>query len=105
MNEVRLYKNPYPYPQYGGISLYKTIQATPRNQNLKSGYIDVQLTMDEIMNFNYIGMLGWANFIRMGYRRGNLIRKIGCLGFTMMLTVLEPTKTILSLESNTLKGP
>lgn len=57
MNEVRLYKNPYPYPQYGSISLYKTIQATPRNQNLRSGYINLQLTPTEIMNFNYIGIV------------------------------------------------
>lgn len=54
MNTVRLYKNPNPYPYYGGITSYKTIQATPKNQNLKSGFIDMQLTFDEVLQFNYL---------------------------------------------------
>jgi hypothetical protein len=54
MNTVKLYKNPYPYPYYGNISNYKTVSATPRNQDLRSGYIDMQLTMDEIFAFNYL---------------------------------------------------
>lgn len=54
MNTVRLYKNPYPYPYYGDISNYKTVLASPRHQDLRSGYIDMQLTMDEIFAFNYL---------------------------------------------------
>lgn len=54
MNTVKLYKNPNPYPYYGAITEYKSIQASPRNQDIRGGYVDVQLSMDEIFNFNYI---------------------------------------------------
>lgn len=54
MNSVTLYKNPYPYPYFGGITSYKNIQATPRNQNLRSGFIDMQLSFDEVLSFNYL---------------------------------------------------
>lgn len=56
MNNITLYKNPSPYPQYGAITNYKTITATPRNQDLRRGFFDIQLTTDEIMSFNYIGI-------------------------------------------------
>ena len=54
MNTVTLYKNPNPYPFYGSISTYKTVSATPRNQDIKAGYIDMSLTMDEVFSFNYL---------------------------------------------------
>lgn len=70
MNTVKLYKNPHPYPHYGGITEYKTIQATPRNQNLKSGYVDMQLSLDEILSFNYVSftrngrtVYGWVESV------------------------------------------
>lgn len=54
MNTITLYKNPHPYPYYGGITLYKTVVATPRHQNIRSGYIDMSLTTDEVFSFNYL---------------------------------------------------
>lgn len=55
MNELKLYKNPKPYPFYSAtLTLYKTLSVTPRNQDLKTGYIDLQLTNDESLLFNYL---------------------------------------------------
>ncbi len=54
MNTIKLYKNPNPYPFYGTISEYKSVQASPRNQNVRTGYVDLQLSMGEIFNFNYL---------------------------------------------------
>lgn len=54
MNEFKLYKNPNPYPYYGNITTYKTIFVTPRHQDLQSGYVDLQLTYEEILSFNYV---------------------------------------------------
>lgn len=55
MVEVRLYKNPDPYPYYSNnLSLYKTISATPRNVDLRTGFIDVQLNPDNMFAFNYL---------------------------------------------------
>ena len=54
MNTITLYKNGHPYPYYGNITSYKTVQATPRNQDIQSGYIDMTLTADDIFQFNYL---------------------------------------------------
>ncbi len=55
MNTVILYTNSSPYPFYSDtIDTYKTVQATPRHQDLRSGYIDMQLTMNDIFGFNYL---------------------------------------------------
>lgn len=54
MDTVKLYKNPYPYPHYGAITEYKSIQAKPINHDLRSGFVDMYLTFDEVLEFNYI---------------------------------------------------
>lgn len=56
MNELRLYKNTGPYPYYKDtITLFKgPLNVTPLHQNLRSGYVDLQLTLDEINSFNYL---------------------------------------------------
>lgn len=56
MNTVQLYKNPYPYPTYTRtLTKYKDpFQATPRNMNLRAGYIDLPLTFADVNNCNYL---------------------------------------------------
>lgn len=56
MDTVRLYKNPDPYPYFSNnLTLYKTINnVKPINKNVRSGYIDCQLTFDDILSFNYL---------------------------------------------------
>lgn len=55
MNTLTLYKNSKPYPYYSNsLTTVKTIDVTPFNQNLRSGYVDLQLVGDEMFSFNYI---------------------------------------------------
>lgn len=56
MNTVQLYKNPYPYPTYTRtLTKYKgPFQATPRNMNLQTGYVDLPLTFAEASECNYL---------------------------------------------------
>lgn len=55
INTIMLYKNPDPYPHYNdSITIYKTLTATPRNQDLKSGYIDMSLSINDVFSFNYL---------------------------------------------------
>ncbi len=82
MVTVTLYRNAYPYPYFSdSLEVYKTVQATPRHQNLKSGYVDLQLTMGNILNFNYIGIsggdytiYGWVEDIE--HRSGNVLYRV-----------------------------
>lgn len=70
MNELKLYYNRKPYPYYneGSLTTIKTFQVTPFNQNLKSGYVDLQLSDDDITEFNYLSykkgstmIYGWVD--------------------------------------------
>ena len=55
MNTLKLYKNPKPYPFYSAaLTEYKTITVTPVHQNLRSGYVDLQLSLDDLFSFNYL---------------------------------------------------
>lgn len=55
MNVLTLYQNTAPYPYFkDSITLYKSLNVTPVNQNLRSGYVDLQLELDELTAFNYL---------------------------------------------------
>lgn len=56
MNVVQLYQNPAPYPHYTRtLTKYKSaFQATPRNQDLQSGYVDLPLTFADVAACNYL---------------------------------------------------
>lgn len=55
MNTVQLYKNPYPYPTYTRtLTKYKEFTATPRNMNLREGYVDLPLTFADVNEYNYL---------------------------------------------------
>ncbi len=56
MNTIQLYKNPKYYPQYTHtITKYGgELTATPRNMDLKNGYVDLQLTFADVMKCNYL---------------------------------------------------
>lgn len=56
MNTLTLYKNSKPYPYYSenALTVFKTLTVTPLNQNLKSGFVDLQLGLDDLLNFNYL---------------------------------------------------
>lgn len=77
MNEVKLYRNTGPYPYYNDtITTIKTVTATPLNQNLRSGYVDLQLTLSEADNVNY---LSYARDGRIFYAWITDIEKLGAL--------------------------
>lgn len=71
MNTLTLYKNSKPYPYYSNsLTTVKTLNVTPFNQNLRSGYIDIELTGDEMFTFNYLSykrgsklIYGWVTDI------------------------------------------
>ncbi|NCC80154.1 MAG: hypothetical protein EOM07_11200, partial [Clostridia bacterium] len=56
MNTLQLYKNSKPYPYYSSsLTAYGSAKSvTPVNQNLRSGYVDLQLTLDDLLEFNYL---------------------------------------------------
>ena len=55
MLQVTLYKNPDPYPYYSdNLTSYKTVSATPLHNNLRSGYVDLDLGFSDMFSFNYI---------------------------------------------------
>lgn len=56
MPTIALYKNTAYYPDYNPtITLVKTYtDVTPRNVDIKSGYVDVQMSFDEVMGCNYL---------------------------------------------------
>lgn len=55
MVEVKLYRNPNPYPYYSNsLTTVKTVTAKPINTDLRSGYVDMQISHAEMFTFNYI---------------------------------------------------
>lgn len=55
MNTLTLYKNTAPFPHFNdSIAFYKSFNVTPLHQNLRSGYVDLQLSLDDLMSFNYL---------------------------------------------------
>lgn len=56
MNSLQLYKNSKPYPYYSNsIVAYGAARSvTPIHQDLRSGYVDMQLTLEDLFSFNYL---------------------------------------------------
>ena len=78
MNKVQLYKNPKYYPHYThNITKYgPELMATPRNMDLKTGYIDLQVTFADVMACNYLsyerdGLTVYAWITNVEERGGN----------------------------------
>jgi len=78
MNTVQLYKNPKYYPHYTHtITKYgPELMATPRNMDLKNGYVDLQVTFADVMNCNYLsyerdGLTVYAWITNVEERGGN----------------------------------
>lgn len=81
MNTITLYKNPYPYPYYGNIAKVDSISATPRNQDIKSGFVDLRMTFNEVTSFNYISFkrqdkIVYAWVTNVEERGGNLLFRV-----------------------------
>lgn len=59
MNAVQLYKNPKHYPQYThSITAYgPVVYATPRNMDLKSGYVDLAVDFTDVDSCNYLSFV------------------------------------------------
>ena len=57
MNTLQLYKNSATYPNYDTtLTAYLTAyDVTPRYMDYQTGYVDVQMTFDEVMGCNYLG--------------------------------------------------
>lgn len=57
MATLQLYKNPYPYPNYGSISRYGAgMPCTPIGTGLKTGSIKVKGNMSDFMSCNYLSI-------------------------------------------------
>lgn len=57
MASLRLYKNPYNYPDYGNITAVgSAMDCTPVGTGLKTGKIKVKGTMADFMNCNYLAL-------------------------------------------------
>lgn len=57
MASLRLYKNPYSYPDYGSISAVgSSMPCTPVGTGLKTGTIKVKGSMADFMNCNYLAL-------------------------------------------------
>lgn len=58
MNRVQLYKNPYYYPYYSNSisAVGEPYDTTPRNMDLKQGFVDLQCSFTEATRANYMSI-------------------------------------------------
>ncbi|NCC78972.1 MAG: hypothetical protein EOM07_05140 [Clostridia bacterium] len=83
MNELRFYKNPAAYPDYTeAITQVGVVrEVTPRNMDYHTGYVDIEMTFDEVLSCNYLSIkkdtvLLYAWIMDVEERAGNKLYRV-----------------------------